>query len=77
MSFIRRRIVSLTGYHRLHLICGESFDPRLPWLKVATTRAGVAMAEGGIHLSSAAAELRDPRQAMLQMPLIRKKMQYS
>jgi proteasome accessory factor A len=39
------------GYHRLHLICGESLCSQTAmWLKVATTALVVAMAEAGITL---------------------------
>jgi hypothetical protein len=40
------------GYHRLHLICGESLCSQTAmWLKVATTALVVAMAEAGLTLS--------------------------
>jgi hypothetical protein len=39
------------GYHRLHLICGESLCSQTAmWLKVATTALVVAMAEAGVAL---------------------------
>ncbi|MDT4969424.1 MAG: proteasome accessory factor [Acidobacteriota bacterium] len=44
--------LSTTGYHRLHLICGESLSSQTAmWLKVATTALVVAMAESGIRFS--------------------------
>ena len=44
--------LSATGYHRLHLICGESLSSQTAmWLKVATTALVVAMAESGIRFN--------------------------
>lgn len=44
--------LSRAGYHRLHLICGESLSSQTAmWLKVATTALVVAMAEAGIRVS--------------------------
>jgi hypothetical protein len=44
--------LSSQGYHRLHLICGESLCSQTSmWLKVATTALIVAMAEAGLRLS--------------------------
>jgi hypothetical protein len=46
--------LSREGYHRLHLICGESLCSQTAmWLKVATTALVVAMAEAGIRVSEA------------------------
>jgi len=43
--------LSSGGYHRLHLICGESLCSQTAmWLKVATTALVVAMAEAGIQM---------------------------
>jgi hypothetical protein len=40
------------GYHRLHLICGESLCSQTAmWLKIGTTALVVAMAEAGMRLS--------------------------
>jgi proteasome accessory factor A len=45
--------LSREGYHRLHLICGESLCSQTAmWLKVATTALVVAMAEAGICVSN-------------------------
>ena len=45
--------LSSTGYHRLHLICGESLSSQTAmWLKVATTALVVAMAEAGLRFSN-------------------------
>ena len=52
------------GYHRLHLICGESLCSETSmWLKVATTALVVAMAEAGLQIGNAV-ELVAPLQAM-------------
>lgn len=46
--------LSREGYHRLHLICGESLSSQTAmWLKVATTALVVAMAEAGIPVGDA------------------------
>jgi Pup-ligase protein len=46
--------LSRDGYHRLHLICGESLCSQTAmWLKVATTALVVAMAEAGIRVGDA------------------------
>lgn len=46
--------LSGAGYHRLHLICGESLSSQTAmWLKVATTALVVAMAEAGVRVSYA------------------------
>jgi proteasome accessory factor A len=43
--------LSSGGYHRLHLICGESLCSQTAmWLKVATTALVVAMAEAGVQM---------------------------
>jgi proteasome accessory factor A len=60
------------GYHRLHLLCGESLcSHRAAWLKAGTTALVVAMAEAGLQpgrdvamgtpLSSLRAFAADPR----------------
>lgn len=57
---------SLTGpgFHRLHIICGESLcSETAMWLKVATTALVVAMVEAGLR-PGAAVGLRSPLQAM-------------
>lgn len=60
--------LSLAGFHRLHLICGESLcSETAMWLKVGTTALVVAMAEAGICLCNASVELKDPRSAMQQI----------
>jgi hypothetical protein len=60
--------LSQAGFHRLHLICGESLcSETAMWLKVATTALVVAMAEAGVCLVDASIELRDPRYAMRQI----------
>jgi proteasome accessory factor A len=52
------------GFHRLHIICGESLcSETAMWLKVATTALVVAMAEAGRRPGSTVA-LRSPLQAM-------------
>ncbi|HUQ32705.1 MAG TPA: proteasome accessory factor PafA2 family protein [Pyrinomonadaceae bacterium] len=44
--------LSSGGYHRLHLICGESLCSQTSmWLKVATTALVVLMAEAGLNIS--------------------------
>ncbi len=41
--------LSTAGYHRLHLLCGESLcSHQSSWLKVGTTALVVAMVEGGL-----------------------------
>src|SRR6185503_7850389 len=46
--------LSRTGYHRLHLIRGESLSSQTAmWLKVATTALVVAMADAGIRVGGA------------------------
>lgn len=52
------------GFHRLHIICGESLcSETAMWLKVATTALVVAMAEAGLR-PGLAVGLRSPLQAM-------------
>ena len=52
------------GFHRLHLICGESLCSETSMLlKVGTTALIVAMAEAGVH-PGAGVGLRSPLQAM-------------
>ncbi len=52
------------GYHRLHIICGESLcSETAMWLKVATTALVVAMAEAGLR-PGLAVGLRSPLKAM-------------
>lgn len=56
--------LSSEGYHRLHLICGESLCSQTAmWLKVATTALVVAMAEAGLRLSDSL-KLRAPLTAL-------------
>lgn len=44
--------LSSEGYHRLHLICGESLCSQTAmWLKAATTALVVSLAEAGVRLS--------------------------
>jgi proteasome accessory factor A len=60
--------LSSSGFHRLHLICGESLcSETAMWLKIGTTALVVAMADAGIHLNDPAIELKDPRRAMEQI----------
>jgi hypothetical protein len=52
------------GYHRLHVICGESLCSDLAtWLKVGTTALVVALCEAGLRPGEAVA-LRDPVAAL-------------
>jgi proteasome accessory factor A len=56
--------LSSGGFHRLHLICGESLCSQTAmWLKVATTALVVAMAEAGVRFSEAVG-LRAPLTAL-------------
>lgn len=56
--------LSKPGFHRLHVICGESLcSETAMWLKVATTALVVAMAEAGLR-PGAEVQLRSPLQAM-------------
>jgi len=60
--------LSQAGFHRLHLICGESLcSETAMWLKVATTALVVAMTEAGVCLVDESIELRDPLCAMRQI----------
>jgi hypothetical protein len=53
--------LSLSGYHRLHLLCGESLCSHAAmWLRTAVTALVVALVEGGIPLG---------RQVALSQPL--------
>lgn len=57
--------LSSSGFHRLHLICGESLcSETAMWLKVGTTALVVAMAEAGVFLNDPVIDLSDPRRAM-------------
>jgi proteasome accessory factor A len=52
------------GFHRLHIICGESLcSETAMWLKVGTTALVVAMAEAGLR-PALAVGLRSPLEAM-------------
>lgn len=52
------------GYHRLHLICGESLSSETGmWLKVAMTALVVALAESGLRIGHPV-ELIEPLKAM-------------
>lgn len=52
------------GFHRMHIICGESLcSEKAMWLKVATTALVVAMAEAGLR-PALVVGLRSPLQAM-------------
>jgi len=52
------------GYHRLHIICGESLNSHLAnWLKAGTTVLAVALAEAGFRPGDAVA-LQLPLRAM-------------
>lgn len=56
--------LSKPGFHRLHVICGESLcSEKSMWLKVGTTALVVAMAEAGL-LPGHGVALRSPLQAM-------------
>lgn len=56
--------LSREGYHRLHLICGESLCSQTAmWLKVATTALVVAMADAGVN-PGRLVELRAPLTAL-------------
>ena len=60
--------LSASGFHRLHLICGESLcSETAMWLKVGTTALVVALAEAGVSLNDGAVELKEPRRAMQQI----------
>ena len=52
------------GYHRLHLLCGESLcSETATWLKVGTTALVVALIEAGLRPGDAVA-LQSPLEAM-------------
>lgn len=52
------------GYHRLHLLCGESLcSQKATWLRVATTALVIALSEGGVMPGEAVA-LRAPLRAI-------------
>src|SRR5262249_10940398 len=52
------------GYHRLHILCGESLCGDLSsWLKVGTTALVVALTEAGLRPGNAV-QLRAPVEAM-------------
>ena len=56
--------LSAPGWHRLHVLCGDSLCSQLgTWLKTGTTALVVALVEGGLQPGQAV-ELRDPVQAM-------------
>jgi hypothetical protein len=56
--------LSKPGFHRLHVICGESLcSEKAMWLKAGTTALVVAMAEAGLHPGRGTA-LASPLQAM-------------
>ncbi len=57
------------GYHRLHLLCGESLCSELSmWLRAGTTALVVAMCDAGLRPGEAVA-LRDPVAAMHRFAL--------
>jgi proteasome accessory factor A len=57
--------LSREGFHRLHVLCGESVcSERAAWLKVASTALIVALIEGGL-LGGRVMQLRNPLDAML------------
>lgn len=56
--------LSASGYHRLHLLCGESLCSELAaWLKMGATALVVAMIDAGLNPGSAV-ELRSPLDAL-------------
>jgi proteasome accessory factor A len=56
--------LSSNGYHRLHLLCGESLcSETSAWLKVGTTALVVALIDAGLWPGNAV-ELQDPLAAM-------------
>jgi hypothetical protein len=56
--------LSTSGYHRLHILCGESLCSHMSmWLRTATTAAVVALIEGGVSPGSDVA-IPSPLQAM-------------
>ncbi len=56
--------LSTKGYHRLHLLCGESLcSERATWLKIGITALIVAMIEGGGRPGSTV-QLKDPLASM-------------
>ncbi len=56
--------LSTTGYHRLHILCGESVCSEIgAWLKVGTTAIVVALIEAGLRPGDAV-RLRSPLAAM-------------
>ena len=56
--------LSTAGYHRLHVLCGDSCCSELAtWLKIGTTALVVALAESG-YAPGAAVQLWSPIQAM-------------
>ena len=56
--------LSAAGYHRLHILCGDSACSEIAmWLKVATTALVVALIDGGVHPGDDV-QLRAPVAAM-------------
>ena len=56
--------LSMKGYHRLHLLCGESLcSERATWLKIGITALIVAMIEGGGRPGNTV-QLKDPLASM-------------
>jgi Pup-ligase protein len=56
--------LSKEGFHRLHIICGESLcSEKAMWLKAGTTALVVALSEAGLE-PGAGVRLRSPLQAM-------------
>ncbi len=56
--------LSSAGYHRLHILCGESVCSEISaWLKIGTTAIVVAMIEAGLRPGDAV-QLRSPLAAM-------------
>jgi proteasome accessory factor A len=56
--------LSASGYHRLHILCGESLcSERAVWLKVGTTALIVAMIEAGLQ-PGGTLELMSPVEAL-------------
>jgi hypothetical protein len=56
--------LSSAGYHRLHILCGESVCSEMAaWLKIGTTALVVALIEAGVRPGDAV-QLRAPLEAM-------------
>jgi len=61
---LKDETLSSSGWHRLHILCGESLCSQLgAWLKAGTTALVVALVEAGLRPGEAV-QFRDPLDAM-------------